>query len=89
MSVEERDGVLDSEGDGVHLSQKNDVIQQAGNLSTISSTSPQARNVAAAEFFVEFDALKKQVSLIKKHKADEFDQMAKRFSKLKSSQTFV
>ncbi|GJR54329.1 hypothetical protein Tco_1404850 [Tanacetum coccineum] len=29
MSVEERDGVLDSEGDGVHLSQINDVIQQA------------------------------------------------------------
>nr|GEY62079.1 phospholipase-like protein [Tanacetum cinerariifolium] len=29
MSVEEGDGVLNSEGDGVHLSQTNDVIQQA------------------------------------------------------------
>ncbi|GJZ34132.1 hypothetical protein Tco_0579568 [Tanacetum coccineum] len=38
MSVEEEDGVLDSEGDSVHLSQTNDVIQQAVNLSTMSST---------------------------------------------------
>nr|GEY03391.1 hypothetical protein [Tanacetum cinerariifolium] len=41
VSVEEGDGVLDSERDGVHLSQTNDVIQQAVNLSTMSSTSPQ------------------------------------------------
>nr|GEX71360.1 phospholipase-like protein [Tanacetum cinerariifolium] len=32
MSVEERDGVLDSEGDGVHLSQTNDVIQQVDHF---------------------------------------------------------
>nr|GEU60341.1 phospholipase-like protein [Tanacetum cinerariifolium] len=32
ISVEEGDGVLDSEGDGVHLSQTNDVIQQAHHL---------------------------------------------------------
>nr|GEU89157.1 phospholipase-like protein [Tanacetum cinerariifolium] len=44
VNVEEGDGVLDSEGDGVHLSQTNDVIQQAVNLSTMSSTSPQAIN---------------------------------------------
>ncbi|GJU76953.1 phospholipase-like protein [Tanacetum coccineum] len=44
MSVEKGDGVLDSEGDGVHLSQTNDVIKQAVNLSTMSSTSPQAIN---------------------------------------------
>ncbi|GJY63053.1 hypothetical protein Tco_0464513 [Tanacetum coccineum] len=59
MSVEEGDGVLDSEGDGVHLSQTNDVIQQAVNLSTMSSTIPQAISPAVAEFFSEFDALKK------------------------------
>nr|GEU67977.1 hypothetical protein [Tanacetum cinerariifolium] len=32
MSVEEGNGVLDSKGDGVHLSQTNDVIQQADHL---------------------------------------------------------
>nr|GEW47955.1 hypothetical protein [Tanacetum cinerariifolium] len=51
VSVKEGDGVLDSEGNGVHLSQANDVIQQAVNLSTMSSTSPQARNVAVDDFF--------------------------------------
>ncbi|GKE31802.1 hypothetical protein Tco_1451124 [Tanacetum coccineum] len=50
MLVEEGDGVLDYEGDGVHLSQTNDVIQQAVNLSTMSSTSPQAINPAVADF---------------------------------------
>ncbi|GJW20153.1 phospholipase-like protein [Tanacetum coccineum] len=58
VSVEEGDGVLDSKGDGVHLSQTNDVIQQAVNLSTMSSTSPQARNAAVAEFLAQFYALK-------------------------------
>ncbi|GJX79452.1 hypothetical protein Tco_0327601 [Tanacetum coccineum] len=89
VSVEEGDGVLDSEGDGVYLSQTNDVIQQAVNLSTMSSTSPQARNVVVVEFFVELDALKKQVLLIKKRKDDEFDELIKRFSKLETSETFV
>ncbi|GKC46116.1 hypothetical protein Tco_1063838, partial [Tanacetum coccineum] len=51
MSVEKGDGVLDSEGDGVHLSQTNDVIKQAVNLSTMSSTSPQAINPVVADFF--------------------------------------
>ncbi|GKA19807.1 phospholipase-like protein [Tanacetum coccineum] len=61
MLVEEGVGVLDSEGDGVHLSQTNDVIQQAVNLSTMSSTSPQAINPAVADLFsLEFDALKKE-----------------------------
>ncbi|GJZ10132.1 hypothetical protein Tco_0544891 [Tanacetum coccineum] len=61
MSVEEGDGVLDSEGDGVHLSQTNDVIQQAGNLSTMSSTSLQARNAAleSSQTFVMFKSLLK------------------------------
>ncbi|GJX33007.1 phospholipase-like protein [Tanacetum coccineum] len=71
MAVEEGDGVLDSEGDGVYLSQTNDVIQQAVNLSTMSSSSPQAINPAVAEFFSEFDALKKEVFLLKKCKDDE------------------
>ncbi|GKA27862.1 phospholipase-like protein [Tanacetum coccineum] len=88
MSVEEGDGVLDSEGDGVHLSQTNDVIQEAVNLSTMSSTSPQAINPALAEFFSEFDALKKEVFLLKKCKDDEFDELTKRFSKLETSETF-
>ncbi|GKD40410.1 phospholipase-like protein [Tanacetum coccineum] len=89
MSVEEGDGVLDSEGDGVHLSQTNDVIQQVINLSTMSSTSPQAINPVVAEFFFpEFDALKKEVFLLKKRKDDEFDELTKRFSKLETSQTF-
>ncbi|GKC06303.1 phospholipase-like protein [Tanacetum coccineum] len=90
MSVEDEDGVLDSEGDGVHLSQINDVIQQVINLSTMSSTSPQAINPVVAEFFFpEFDALKKEVFLLKKRKDDEFDELTKRFSKLETSQTFV
>ncbi|GKF23519.1 hypothetical protein Tco_0075841, partial [Tanacetum coccineum] len=83
------DGVLDSEGDGVHLSQTNDVIQEAVNLSTMSSTSPQAINPALAEFFSEFDALKKEVFLLKKRKYDEFDELKKIFSKLETSKTFV
>nr|GEV41770.1 phospholipase-like protein [Tanacetum cinerariifolium] len=61
------DGVLNSKGDGVHLSQTNDVLQQAVNRSTISSTSPQARNAAAAEFFVEFDPLKNFTDFILYH----------------------
>ncbi|GKG23528.1 hypothetical protein Tco_0391564, partial [Tanacetum coccineum] len=77
MSVEEGDGVLDSEGDGVHLSQTNDVIQQAVNLSTMSSTIPQAISPAVADFFSEFDALKKGVFLLKKHKDNEFDELKK------------
>ncbi|GKC62210.1 phospholipase-like protein [Tanacetum coccineum] len=89
MLVEEGDGVLDYEGDGIHLSQTNDVIQQAVNLSTMSSTSPQAINPAVAEFFSEFDALKKEVFLLKKRKDDEFDELTKIFSKLETSQTFV
>ncbi|GJU14465.1 phospholipase-like protein [Tanacetum coccineum] len=36
MSVKEGDGVLDSEGDGVHLSQTNDVIQEAEPSSSSS-----------------------------------------------------
>ncbi|GJQ94045.1 hypothetical protein Tco_0005184 [Tanacetum coccineum] len=67
------------DGDGVHLSQTNDVIQQAVNLSTMLSTSPQARNAVVAEFFAEFYALKKQLLLIKKRKDDEFDELTKRF----------
>ncbi|GJZ38907.1 hypothetical protein Tco_0585470 [Tanacetum coccineum] len=38
MSVKEGDGVLDSVGDDVDLSQTNEVIQQAVNISTMSST---------------------------------------------------
>nr|GEY66625.1 hypothetical protein [Tanacetum cinerariifolium] len=87
--VEEGDGVLDSDGDGVHLSEKNDAIQQAGKVSPMASTSPQARNVSIANFFAEFDALKSQVLLIKKRKADEFDELTSRFSKFESSLTFV
>nr|GEW35449.1 hypothetical protein [Tanacetum cinerariifolium] len=83
------DGVLDFEGDGVHLSQTNDVLQQAVNLLTTSSTNPQARNAAVAEFFAEFFALKKDVLLIKKRKDDEFDQLTKRFSKLETSEIFL
>ncbi|GJX15162.1 phospholipase-like protein [Tanacetum coccineum] len=89
MSVEEGDGVLDSEGDGVHLSQINDVIQQAVNLSTMSSTSPEAINPTVADFFSEFDAFKKEVLLLKKRKDDEFDELTKRFLKLETSQTFM
>nr|GEX36439.1 phospholipase-like protein [Tanacetum cinerariifolium] len=63
MSVEEGDDVLDSEGDGVHLSQTNDVIQQAINLLTMSSTSPQAINPAIAEvFFQNLMLLKRKLS---------------------------
>ncbi|GJW31267.1 phospholipase-like protein [Tanacetum coccineum] len=51
VSVEEGDDVLDSERDGVHLSETNDAIQQAGNVSTMTSTILQARNVSIAEFF--------------------------------------
>ncbi|GKC38417.1 hypothetical protein Tco_1050801, partial [Tanacetum coccineum] len=75
------------DGDGVHLSQTNDVIQQAVNLSTMLSTSLQARNAVVAEFFAEFYALKKQVLLIKKRKDDEFDELTKRF-KVRDLQNF-
>ncbi|GKB17427.1 hypothetical protein Tco_0851350 [Tanacetum coccineum] len=60
MSMEEGDGVLDSEGDGVDLSQTNYVIQQAVNLSTMSSTSTQAINLAVAEFFQNLMLLKRK-----------------------------
>ncbi|GJS79104.1 hypothetical protein Tco_0728985 [Tanacetum coccineum] len=92
MSVDDGDGVLDSQsddGDGVLDSQTKDVIEQAAMLPTMSSNSPQAGNAAVSEFFVEFDALKKQVLLIKRRKDDEFDELTKRFSKLETSKTFV
>nr|GEZ65500.1 phospholipase-like protein [Tanacetum cinerariifolium] len=63
MSAEEGDDVLNSKGDDVHLSQTNDVLQQAINR----STSPQAKNAAAAEFFVEFDPLKNFTDFILYH----------------------
>ncbi|GJX46523.1 hypothetical protein Tco_0271713 [Tanacetum coccineum] len=91
MSVDDGDGVLDSQsddGDGVLDSQTKDVIEQAAMLPTMSSNSPQAGNAAVSEFFVEFDALKKQVLLIKRCKDDEFDELTKRFSKLETSETF-
>ncbi|GJU51130.1 hypothetical protein Tco_1220685 [Tanacetum coccineum] len=89
VSVEEGDGVLDSDVDAFHLSQIKAHIQQPGNVSTMLSTSPQLTNASVAEFFVEFDAIKNQVSLIKKCKADELDKLTERISKFESSQTFV
>ncbi|GKC25199.1 phospholipase-like protein, partial [Tanacetum coccineum] len=90
--VDDGDGVLDSQsddGDGVLDSQTKDVIEQAAMLPTMSSNSPQAGNAAVSEFFAEFDALKKEVLLIKRRKDDEFDELTKRFSKLETSETFV
>ncbi|GKB34158.1 hypothetical protein Tco_0879100 [Tanacetum coccineum] len=60
----------------------------------MASTSLQARNVSTrnvsiAEFLTEFNALKNQVALIKKRKANEFDDLTNRFSKLQSSQAFL
>ncbi|GJR37242.1 phospholipase-like protein [Tanacetum coccineum] len=92
MLVNDGDGVLDSQsddGDGVLDSQTKDVIKQAAMLPTMSSNSPQARNVAVSNFLVEFDALKKEVLLIKRRKDDEFDELKKIFSKLETSETFV
>ncbi|GJZ35339.1 hypothetical protein Tco_0581156 [Tanacetum coccineum] len=40
-------------------------------LPTMSSNSPQAGNAVVSEFFAEFDALKKEVLLIKQHKDDD------------------
>ncbi|GKE79374.1 hypothetical protein Tco_1545494 [Tanacetum coccineum] len=81
MSVDDGDGVLDS--------QIKDVIEEAAMLPTMSSNSLQAGNAAVSEFFVEFDALKKEVLLIKRCKDDEFYELTKRFSKLETSETFV
>ncbi|GJS45806.1 phospholipase-like protein [Tanacetum coccineum] len=92
MSVDDGDGVLDSQsddGDGVLDSQTKDVIEEASMLPTMSSNSPQAGNAAVSEFFAEFDALKKEVLLIKQRKDDEFYELTKRFSKLETSETFV
>nr|GFA32854.1 phospholipase-like protein [Tanacetum cinerariifolium] len=83
MSVDDGDGVLDSQSndeDGVLDSQTKDVIEEASMLPTMSSNSPQAGNAAVSEFFAEFDALKKEVLLIKKIKDDEFDELTKSFS---------
>nr|GEV38448.1 phospholipase-like protein [Tanacetum cinerariifolium] len=83
MSVDDRDGVLDSQsddGDGVLDSQTKDVIEEASMLPTMSSNNPQAGNAAVSKFFAEFHALKKEVLLIKKRKDDEFDELTKRFS---------
>ncbi|GJR06732.1 hypothetical protein Tco_0529716 [Tanacetum coccineum] len=92
MSVDDGDGVLDSQsddGDGVLDSQTKDVIEEASMLPTMSSNSPQAGNAAVSEFFAEFDALKKEVLLIKQRKDDEFYELTKIFSKLETSETFV
>ncbi|GKA05260.1 hypothetical protein Tco_0684380 [Tanacetum coccineum] len=92
MSVDDGDGVLDSQsddGDAVLDSQTKDVIEEVSILPTMSSNSPQAGNAAVYEFFAEFDALKKEVLLIKQRKDDEFDELTKIFSKLETSETFV
>ncbi|GKD07135.1 hypothetical protein Tco_1186820, partial [Tanacetum coccineum] len=69
--IEHQHGMCgDIEDDGVHLSQTNDAIQEAVNRSTMSPTSPQAINPALANFFSGFDALKKEVFLLKKRKDD-------------------
>ncbi|GJY72563.1 hypothetical protein Tco_0476266 [Tanacetum coccineum] len=81
MSVDDGDGVLDS--------QTKDVIKEASMLPTMSSNSLQAGNAVVFEFFAEFDALKKEVLLIKQRKDDEFYELTKRFSKLETSETFV
>nr|GFA59928.1 hypothetical protein [Tanacetum cinerariifolium] len=65
------------------------VIEEAIMLPTMSSNIPQAGSAAISEFFAEFDALKKEVLLIKRRKDDEFDELRKRFSKLETSETFV
>ncbi|GJY34402.1 hypothetical protein Tco_0418871 [Tanacetum coccineum] len=91
MSVDDGDGVLDSQsddGDGVLDSQTKDVIEEAAMLPTMSSNSPQAGNAGVSKFFAEFDALKKEVLLIKRRIDDEFDELTKRFSKLETSETF-
>ncbi|GKD52537.1 hypothetical protein Tco_1281513, partial [Tanacetum coccineum] len=88
MSVNDGDGVLDSQsddGDAILDSQTIDVIEEASILPTMSSNSPQAGNAVVSEFF----ALKKEVLLIKKCTDDKFDQLTKRFSKLETSETFV
>ncbi|GJR12958.1 hypothetical protein Tco_0795610 [Tanacetum coccineum] len=64
-------GSHSDDGDGVLDSQTKDVIEQAAMILTMSSNSPQASNAAASEFFAEFDALKKEVLLIKRRKDDE------------------
>ncbi|GKA85023.1 hypothetical protein Tco_0806677 [Tanacetum coccineum] len=81
MSVDDGDGVLDS--------QTKDVIKESSMLPTMSSNSLQAGNAVVFEFFAEFDALKKEVLLIKQRKDDEFYELTKRFSKLETSETFV
>ncbi|GJX63595.1 hypothetical protein Tco_0296495 [Tanacetum coccineum] len=88
-SVEEEDGVLDSDVDGVHLSQTNADIQQPGNVSTMFSASPQVTNALVDDYFAEFDALKNQVLLIKKRKANEIAELTKRILNFESSQTCV
>ncbi|GJY88663.1 hypothetical protein Tco_0503291 [Tanacetum coccineum] len=92
MSVDDGDGVLDSQSDdedGVLNSQTKDVIEEAAMLPTMSSNSPQAGNAAVSDFFAEFDALKKEVLLIKRRKDDEFEELTKIFSKLETFETFV
>ncbi|GJW73264.1 hypothetical protein Tco_0132634 [Tanacetum coccineum] len=72
--IDDGDGVLDShsdDGDGVLDSQTKDVIEEASMLPTMSLNSPQVRNAAVSKFFAEFDALKKEVLLIKQRKDDE------------------
>nr|GEW89429.1 hypothetical protein [Tanacetum cinerariifolium] len=85
QDVDDRDGVLDSQsddGDGVLDLQTKEVIKEASMLPTMSSNSPKTGNTAVSEYFVEFDALKKEVLLIKKRKDDEFDELTKRFSNM-------
>ncbi|GJW05244.1 hypothetical protein Tco_1564100 [Tanacetum coccineum] len=62
MSVDDGDGVLDSQsddGDGVLDSQTKDVIEEASMLPTMSSNSPQAGNVVleTSKTFVKFKKL--------------------------------
>ncbi|GJR77668.1 phospholipase-like protein [Tanacetum coccineum] len=72
--IDDGDGVLVSQsddGDGVLDSQTKDVIKESSMLPTMSLNSPQAGNAVVSEFFVEFDALKKEVLLIKQRKDDD------------------
>nr|GEZ44043.1 hypothetical protein [Tanacetum cinerariifolium] len=92
ISVDDGDGVLDSQldnRDGVLNSQTKDVTEQATMLLTMSSNSPQAGNAAVSEFFVEFDALKKEVLLINRRKDDKFDELTPSSLKPSSLKLFI
>ncbi|GJR34581.1 phospholipase-like protein [Tanacetum coccineum] len=87
--VEHHNGFGGYTEDGIFVERLDETIGEKSIQVSIEEGDDVLDSEGDAEFFTEFNALKNQVALIKKRKANEFDDLTNRFSKLESSQAFL